>query len=50
MGKNMENQQFSLFFALFRGFEYIFKYEDMVIVCNMLIKICQYQSVARVSS
>ena len=28
MGKNMENEQFSLFFALFWGFEYIFKYED----------------------
>ena len=23
MGKNMENEQFSLFFALFLGFEYI---------------------------
>ena len=28
MGKNMENEQFSLFFALFLSFEYIFKHED----------------------
>ena len=27
MGKNMKNEQFQLFFALFWGFEYIFKYK-----------------------